>query len=324
MYTAFVLVKNLTSNSNELNFSEFKLTKIRYGDVDALKKAQAVFSVGIPLYDDWIYERHYNNVKAHPLEIIPIDVEDILFLLRLFKLGDLVFVKHCVREEDGNMLRQLPYRVMSDIHPFCEYELRQAECSTFDEFASEIMSQKNWGETWFKTARRFFLYGSSKEFNPKIKEVDRIVDYMIALESILVPEKDFVGRRLRERAVSLMNSINHNDTNRLLNYFYDIRSTIVHGGDISSVKNGILDKYIEFESIVRKVIIEAVNALPEDEANRKAFLKQLFDVCDGDRATKVHQDFCAIKDTNETKRCFDLISKRLTKTKNRIQRTENK
>jgi hypothetical protein len=116
-----------------------------------------------------------------------------------------------------------------------------------------------------------------------------------------------------------MNSttINHNDTNRLLNKFYDIRSTIVHGGDISSDKKSILDKSIEFESIVRKVIIEAINVLPEDEENRKAFLKHIFDVCDGDRATKVHQDFCAIKDTNEKKRCVDLISKRVTKTENK-------
>ena len=328
MYTAFVLVKNLTSNSNELNFSEFKLTKIRYGDVDALKKAQAVFSVGIPLYGDWIYERCYNNVKGHSLQIIPIDVEDILLLLRLFKLGDLVFVKHCIREEDGNMLRQLPYRVMSDIHPFCEYELQQEECSNFDEFASEIMSRKNWGATWFQTARRFFLYGGGKEFNPRHNELDRIVDYIIVMESILVPEKgDFIGSRLRERAILLLKShiIDHKDTKRLLKDFYNIRSTIVHGADVSSFKNGVLYRHNEFESIVRKVMIEAVKTLPEDDGNRKAFLKGLFDVSDQNRANEVYKEFCAIKETDEKERCFDLISTSLKKkTENRKPKTENK
>jgi len=47
------------------------------------------------------------------------------------------------------------------------------------------------------------------EYNPKHNEVDRIVDYMTALEAILVPERDgIIGRRLRERAVSLLKNQN--------------------------------------------------------------------------------------------------------------------
>jgi hypothetical protein len=320
MYTSFVLVKNLISDSNELNFSEFKLTKIQYGDIDALRRAQELFSVGVPLYGDWIYERYYNNIKADSLQIIPNDIENILLLLRLFKLGDLVFIKHCIREKGGNMLRQLPYRVMSDIRPFCKYDMQNDECFEFDIFVSEMTSYNNWDSTWFQTARRFFLYGGGKEFNPRHNEVDRIVDYMIVMESILVPERgDFIGMRLRKRAISLLKNhdIDNNKAKPLLKDFYNIRSTIVHGANVSSFKNRVLDRHNEFESIVRKVMIEAVKMLPEDDGRREKFLKGLFDVSDQNRAKEVYKDFCAIKDTNAKKGCFDLISTRMTKTENR-------
>ena len=85
-----------------------------------------------------------------------------------------------------------------------KYKINLEEWPDFDAFASEMMLQKNWSSNWFKTARRFFLYGGGKEFNPAHDQLDRIVDYMTALEATLVPESDFVGSLLRERAVKLM------------------------------------------------------------------------------------------------------------------------
>lgn len=328
MYTSLVLVKNLNSNSDELNFSEFKLKRIQQDDDEGFEEAINNKFPGAHVdKDDWIYERCYNDIITDWWTRIPNDIEQTLFLLRLYKIGDLAFLSPSFKKPDGTLFRISPYRVMSDVHTINEYVLEQEECSNFDEFASEMISKKNWGATWFQTARRFFLYGSSKEFNPNINEVDRIVDYMIALESILVPERrDFVGRRLRKRAISLLKNLNidYDETYCLLRDFYKIRSTIAHGSDISSHKNGILNKHIEFESIVREVIKEAVKSLPEDDGDREKFLKELFDVSGRDRADKVCQDFCAIKDTNEEKRCFDRISTRLKKAENRKQKSENK
>jgi hypothetical protein len=307
MDTAFVLVKNLTSDSSELIFSEFKIYEIQYGDTDALERAHKLFSVGIPLYGDWVYERSYKNITNHTERIL-YDIEDTLFLLRLFKTGDVVFVRPCIKEQNGNLLRQLPYRVMSDIHAFEEYELQTTECFQFDEFTAKIKSQKNWSSTWFKTARRFFLYGSSKEFNPTHNEVDRIVDYMIAIESILIPESDFIGRRLRERAASLLKNrdFNENETKLILNNFYKIRSKIVHGDNISS-NTETLERInvIRFEEIIRKVISQSIQILPENDKNRNEFLKGLFDISDDDRADKVINDFGAIKNKYKKKKVFD-------------------
>ncbi len=180
MYTTFVLVKNLTSSSSEIKFSEFRMHEIQYGDTEALARAHKLFSVGIPLYGDWIYERSYHNSIDEMNKTLN-DIEDTLFLLRLFKIGDLVFIRPCIKEQDGNLLRQLPYRIMSDIHAYQDYNFDQSECNEFDKFAIEMISRKNWSSNWFQTARRFFLYGSSKEFNPIHNEIDRIVDFIISI-----------------------------------------------------------------------------------------------------------------------------------------------
>jgi hypothetical protein len=191
------------------------------------------------------------------------------------------------------------------------------------------MSLRNWNSPWFQIARRFFLYGSSKEFNIVHNEVDRIVDFIIVMESILVPEDDgSSGSRLRRRAVAIIDDfkINQNNINKIISDFYKVRNIIVHGGNVSS-QHDILKKNYEFETIVRKVIIEAIRRIPVGAENRKTFLKQLFDVGPRERSSKVYNDFCAIKDINEEKKCFDLISKRLRKsgffTENGKQKTEN-
>jgi len=219
MRNSFALVKKLNSNSDELIFNKFRLSKISRGDNDALKKAQRLFSKAWVYYGDWIYRREYDD--SANWDEIPLDVEDALLLLRLYKTGVLFFVQPCIEEADGNLSCQQPYPVMVSTTTTLRYEINIEECSRFDAFASEIVSQKNWSSRWFKIARRFFLYGGGKEYNPAQDQLDRIVDYMTVLESILVSEADFVGRRLRERAARLFkeHNIDTDDTKRLLRDF---------------------------------------------------------------------------------------------------------
>jgi len=309
MLNSFVLVKNLRSNADELIFADFKLVNIRTSWDYDLERAQQLFPKAWPLYEDWIYIQGYED-KNH-WETIPFDVEDILLLLRLFKPGDLVFLQPCIENESGELSCQLPYRVMANVHSAHKYEFQSDECAVFNKFANEIKSLPNWSAIWFQTARRFFLYGGGKEYRPLHHEVDRIIDYITALESVLVPEQDgFIGRRLRERSVSLLDlSDNDRDiTKLLLRDFYNVRSTIVHGSDISSTKSGIFKKNIELEIILRKILIKALRVLPEEEKARISYLKTLFDVSDGDRAENVFFDFCKIKNETEKSKCFERIS----------------
>lgn len=312
MIKSFVLVKNIRSKSEELNFESFKLVKIGSSWDYDLKTAQHLFARAMPLYKDWFYERAYDD-NDEILEKIPFDIEDTLLFLRLFKPGDLVFLHLCIENENGELLSQLPYRVMAYIHTTHMYNIESEECAEFDAFTKEISSLNNLTSAWFQTARRFFLYGGGKEYNPRHNEVDRVVDYMTALEAILVPEHDgFIGRRLRERAVSLLkcHNIDPDDTKRLLRDFYNVRSAVVHGSDISPFKAGILKRNIDLETVVRNIIVEALKTLPKKDKDRVAYLKQLFDVSDQDRSQRAFSDFCSIKCETEKRKLYNRISNR--------------
>ncbi len=310
MIKSFVLVKKLKSTVDELHFAGFKLWKVGSSFDNDLKKAQQLFSKAWPLYEDYVYEKVYDDEQeSNAQDKVPFDVEDTLLLLRLFKTGDLFFVNPCIQEHNGDLSSQLPYPVMVYTHTINRYNIESEECAQFDLFASEILSLPNWSSVWFKIARRFFLYGGGKEYNPRHGLVDRVVDYITALETVLVPEKDFIGKRLRERAVALLKEcqIDRDYTKRLLRDFYSVRSAVIHGGDISLFKDDVLKRNMDFESIVRKIIVEALRVIPLGD-DRKKFLKKLFDVCDRTRSEKVLSDFSLIKDENEKAKCLEQIS----------------
>jgi len=91
-------------------------------------------------------------------------VENTLFLLKLFKPGDLLVVHPCIETEDRKTHKQLPYRVMQYVHSTQMYHSEAEECEKFSAFAKEINSYKNFTSSWFQTARRFFLFGGTKEY----------------------------------------------------------------------------------------------------------------------------------------------------------------
>lgn len=318
MINSYVLIKKFKSTSEELFFANFKLWKIGSSFDNDLGKAQRLFPKAWPLYEDYVYEKTYADDNGQ--ERAPFDIEDTLLLMRLFKTGDLFFVSPCIERENGDLASQLPYPVMVYTHTTNRYKFEADECAKFDSFASEILSLPNWSSKWFKIARRFFLYGGGKEHNPRHGLFDRIVDYITVLETILVPEKDFLGRRLRERAAALIKDeqTDTDDTKRLLRDFYNIRSVIVHGSDITSSKESVLKRNMDFEQVVRHVIVEALKVIPVGD-DRDRFLKDLFDVCDQTRSSKVYNDFCSIKSNTEKEKCCERISKRLQKNLTRAE-----
>ncbi|MDO9069838.1 MAG: HEPN domain-containing protein [Deltaproteobacteria bacterium] len=313
MYLGFALVKNLRSSASELIFSDFTLRNIQQGDIDVLRRAQELFPGGHASYGDWIYERSYDTIADDQWERISVDTENILLLLRLYRVGDLVFLQPCTQEPGGRFLHQLPYRVMSYIPPTHRFEMGSDECSLFDEFAADIISLENWSSTWFQITRRFFLLGSSTEFNPRLTYFDRVVDYMISLEATLVPDRGFVGSRLSERAASLLTvlDMDRDDTKRILKKFYDIRSKVAHGADTIRLIDAALENADVFEKIVRMTIVEALRKTPADNACRKTFLKELYEVPDSKRTETIYKVFCDIKDQGEKNKCFAQLSKRI-------------
>lgn len=310
--TVRVLIRNLESDTSRLEFSNFSLEELDARRWDA---AREFFPNAYR--DEWLLRRDYITIP--PVEenwsgygAIPFDVEDMLMLLRLYRPGDLAFTGvHIATPKSSS--RQYPYRVISDLvsnYSTRPFRFTQADCNAWERFEAPLRTSTQWGSPWFAVARRFFLYGGSKEFNPNFQnDVDRVIDYVTALEAVAVPESDFVSRRLRERSTRLLELQGDAErtAKKLLNDMYGTRSTLVHGSSLDERQMALLrdkDQWWLFEELVRNIIVSALRKVPADEVGRKAYLTGLYDLSDKERAEKLLQDFKSLK-SEEVKR--DLV-----------------
>jgi hypothetical protein len=242
MFKAAILVRNLESSAEGLDFGEFTINLVGLRS----KELREVFSSVDVNNDDWILEKSYTQLPlgppGSPVGGIPNDTEDILLLLRLYKPGDIAFIRQAIIQPSGNSLVQFPYRAMNDLNSYAplRFEVDSEDCQSWKAFADGIRESPSWRSDWFAAARRFFLCGGAKQFNPKWDDVDRIVDYATALESTLVPEKDYNTRRIRRRAAALIAPDNAAEAEvivRFIKGLYEIRSRIVHGSGLGD-ENG--------------------------------------------------------------------------------------
>lgn len=124
------------------------------------------------------------------------------------------------------------------------------------------------------------MSGGAKPYNPHWSDVDRIVDYATALESALVPEKDYNRRRISHRAAALIRAV----------------SQIVHGSRLGSDEMAWLyDNWGTIELRVRQVLTAAVRELPPAENARRAALAALYDLTDDDRGSFAFEKFREIR-----------------------------
>jgi hypothetical protein len=301
MFKAFILVRNLESTAEGLDFGEFtlKLVGLRFREL-----REVLSSVDVNP-DDWILEKSYTQLPpgppGSPVGGIPNDIEDILLLLRLYKPGDISFIKQAIIPPSGNTLVQFPYRAMNDLNSYStlRFEVRAEECESWKGFADGVREGQSWNSDWFAAARRFFLSGGAKQFNPKWDDVDRILDYATALESTLVPEKDYNRRRISRRAAALIAPDNTAEAEVIvqsMKKFYDIRSRIVHGTRLSDEnREWLFENCGQVELRVRQVLVTAIQKLPPGEEDRRVVLAGLYDPTDEDRGNFAFEKFREIK-----------------------------
>jgi hypothetical protein len=305
-----------------LQFSNFFVEGIAQGDHSSLERARKFFSAA--MYGDCFIEWPYDRIppkKTHTgLGAIEDAPEELLLLFRLFHPGDVVFAAVAIEKAmpDGQVQNLVlrPYRVISGIggDSTRQFVLSKAEVARWEGFATELRSSPCWKSEWFKLARHFFLYGSSDEFNANFHtEVDRVFNYVAALEAALVPEHDFISRRLRERAVKLLDLETEpaRDAKKLLNDLYAIRSTQVHGSLLSKDQMELLrnrDLWWKFEELVRELLVTSLKKMPSDELSRRTFLSSLFDPDDKARAEQIGDKFRSIKDSKIRRELLDRLN----------------
>ncbi len=302
--TVRVLVRNLQPDTAQLEFPGFTISSL--GEYADFKAAQEYFPGA--MRDEWMLKREYPTIPSAQEDwsgfgAIPGEIEDLLVLLRLFRPGDLAFAALKL-EDSRSKWQQYPYRAISPLvssSSLRPYVINQSECPTWGIFRGSLVARAGWKSGWFSVSRRFLLYGGGKEFNANFEDsVDRVVDYITALEAALVPESDFVSRRLRERAQRLLDLRGDAESTaiRRINEMYAIRSNLVHGSPLSTDQLALLqdkDKWWRFEEIVREVLVEALRRVPSDEPLRRSYLASLYDVTDTERAAQILQSYRAMK-----------------------------
>lgn len=304
-YRTYILIQNFESESKKLVFDEFSITKIDNSNWEELKD---IFkSVCVYRFGQHFIERRYGEVPSLPegeedlsgLGRIPYDSEDLMLLLRLFKMGDLVFVAQIIKQPEGDPLGQYQYpMVFSKYGSPHHYKMSEEEIPVFNSFHMKAAKWPGWYSEWFKIARRYFLWGGSKEFHPG-RDNERILDYMIALEAAFIPERDFVSRRLKERTTAILGGTQgeRSSFRKMMNEFYGIRSALAHGDPLSPKQIMILKgKRLEFEKCVRRLLRKILENCPAGEGERQKYLSGLYDISDVERAEKIISDFRAIKD----------------------------
>jgi hypothetical protein len=301
MVHAHALVLNLSSSANVLDFGEFTLRLI---DASNHQKAKDSFQTDDMLEGDWAFTKKYSDESAGLLtdgipQKIPQDVEDILFLLRMYKVGDISFYRQIFRPADGTVLVQSPYSFMNSLNRNSAFtsEFEPEECQRYIEYANGIRSAQSWTASWFNIARNYFMHGSSKEYLPQYPEVERIVNYGTALEATLTPEQDFTKNRFSNRASRLIaeNDENPKKTIERMKELYNMRSTIVHGRALTQEQiDWLTDNAYEIELSVRHVLSLGVQKIPPDEDGRVRYLSDLYDVEDTKRGNAAWDAFCQI------------------------------
>jgi hypothetical protein len=123
---------------------------------------------------------------------------------------------------------------------------------------------------------------------------------MTALEAAIVPESEFVSKRLRERAKLLLSLQGEAGAtvHKLLTDMYGIRSTLVHGNTLTEKQLSLLrdrPQWWKFEQTVRDLVVAALRKVPSEDTERRLHLASIYNVCDTDRAEKLREDFTAIK-----------------------------
>ncbi len=313
VYRACALFTNIQCPDHDLRFNNFRMWNIESpGDLDRARKQLGLYEGNI---GDFVYEREYSSLPKFglraPYGFIPMDVDDALFLFRLFRVGDIALLQQTIIDPWGGILRRYPHRIMSEVSTVHHFVFSAPDVPTWDRFAEDLLHCQPWTTRWFSTARRYFLFGSSKEFNIPEEEVDRVLDYMLALEAVLVPEKDVhIGARLRHRGTQLlkMDEIQGKEARRLLGEFYGIRSTIVHGDALSSRQLTILERDMqEFETIVRSIIQAALYQLSDDDIYRKSLLKSFYDVTNAERVEELQRIFSTLSTESEKKSAVEQL-----------------
>lgn len=184
----------------------------------------------------------------------------LLLLFRLFKPGDIFFTDSLIEDEQSQGRWIGLYNIGRP--SASRYSFKADEIDKFNGFRRAIANSIGFRNKFIQFALEHFMAGVDKVFFYRNQGLGRIVDYVIALESLFLIDnkKYFLRSTIAERVSKFMGD---EDAEALVKKMYDERSNIVHGNYVNregtawDVKKQemktLMDKY---EVLMRNILIK--------------------------------------------------------------------
>lgn len=282
-YIFYCSVVNFKCSEKELDFGGFKIRSLKQGP-EAAEWRKELGCKGVP---SSVLIMNYNNYEMLSDDISGYDkiielARELLLIFRLFKEGDINFndFKIVNAEDATNSVVNLYNQGQPSVYKYSFY-LKDIE--RFNTFRKEVISKKGYKNIYFNFALNHFMSGVDRGFHG-IRGFEKIIDYVIALESIFLIDNKryFLRRAIAERISKLLND---EGVKEAVKYIYDERSNIVHGNYIGidfnsaqwSEKKEEVAHFLEiFEYAIRRVFLALFdfNFSTKDEVIK--FMEQLY------------------------------------------------
>jgi len=257
-YIAYYVILNFVTSEKELNFGDFKIISIKQGP-EATKWRNEIGCKVVPK-NILIKEFPNYNVAAKGdltgYDRITSSTRNLLLLFRLYKLGDIFFYDSKIKEKgskNGSITLYDVGRPSSSRYFFDEEEIEK-----FNNFRTKLENNLGYKNIFFDFTLNHFMSGVNNPvfYNPR--GLNRIVDYIMALESLfLIDNKRYFLRKTFAKRIAKF--LNDNSLEKLCRFMYDERSKIVHGSYIGSKADNwerIKSNVKQFEKVIRQVLIK--------------------------------------------------------------------
>lgn len=278
-----ISVNNFKTEDKELDFGDFKLISVGQGPQAAEWKRR----LGCKVVPRNILIKEFPNYRVRDDDISGFDgirdsIQDLLLVFRLFKVGDIMFGDFLIEDIEGNDSWYNKYSLAK--RSFFKYDFGQDEIESFNNFRDNITNKDGYRNKFYKFSLNHFMSGVDKRFSYKIENLERIVDYVVALESLfLIDNKPyFLRHTIAERIPRLLKD---NSVGKIVKYMYDERSDILHGNNIDLPKNKrskkiekIKDNMWASEELMRNIFKKLFDFNFSKKEDIVKFMEQLYDV----------------------------------------------
>lgn len=282
-YQVYLSISNFETQAKELIFDDFKIISIEQGS-EAKEWRQKLGGKGIPSN---ILIKEFSNYAMRKEDDSGFDeiyrsMDELLLVFRLYKVGDIMFDHFSIKDLDSKEKYSSLYDfATSSIY---KYKFEQNEILKFNDFRKSIIGKKGYNNIFYKFSLKHFISGGNKRFTYRIENLDRIVDYIIALEAIFLIEGNryFLGRTISRR---IYNFLKKENADEIVKYMYNERSRIVHGSYITLPENKKGEKIKKlkyymplFEELLREVFIKTFDYTFSSREKLIKFMKELYDI----------------------------------------------